>query len=145
MTVLFFMTGFNTCLNDILIPYLKAIFSLSYTQANMINFCFFGAYFVMGIPAGKVVRRFGYKGAMLLSFLVAALGAILFYPAATSRSYSLFLGALFVLATGVVLLQVAANPYVVILARPARRRPGSRSRRLATHWAPPSPHCWPQP
>ncbi|QIX61471.1 sugar MFS transporter [Hymenobacter sp. BT18] len=118
LTVLFFMMGFITCLNDILIPYLKAIFQLSYTQANLINLCFFGAYFVMGIPAGKVVQRLGYKGGMLLGFLIAALGCFLFYPAADSRSYALFLGALFVLATGVVLLQVAGNPYVAILGRP---------------------------
>jgi FHS family L-fucose permease-like MFS transporter len=122
LTVLFFMMGFITCLNDILIPYLKAIFSLSYTQANFINLCFFGAYFVMGIPAGKLVQRIGYKGGMLVGFLVAALGAFLFYPAAESRSYGLFLGALFVLATGVVLLQVAGNPYVSILG-PARSAP----------------------
>ncbi|WP_019948858.1 sugar MFS transporter [Hymenobacter aerophilus] len=115
LTVLFFMMGFITCLNDILIPYLKAIFSLSYTQANLINLCFFGAYFVMGIPAGRLVQRIGYKGGMLAGFLIAALGAFLFYPAADSRSYGLFLGALFVLATGVVLLQVAGNPYVAIL------------------------------
>ncbi|GAB3244471.1 sugar MFS transporter [Hymenobacter seoulensis] len=118
LTVLFFMMGFITCLNDILIPYLKAIFQLSYTQANLINLCFFGAYFVMGIPAGKLVQRIGYKGGMLAGFLIAALGAFLFYPAADSRSYALFLGALFVLATGVVLLQVAGNPYVAILGRP---------------------------
>ncbi|MBX0289262.1 sugar MFS transporter [Hymenobacter sp. HSC-4F20] len=122
LTVLFFMMGFITCLNDILIPYLKAIFQLSYTQANLINLCFFGAYFVMGIPAGKLVQRIGYKGGMLAGFLIAALGAFLFYPAADSRSYGLFLGALFVLATGVVLLQVAGNPYVAILG-PAKSAP----------------------
>lgn len=122
LTVLFFMMGFITCLNDILIPYLKAIFQLSYTQANLINLCFFGAYFVMGIPAGKLVQRIGYKGGMLTGFLIAALGAFLFYPAADSRSYGLFLGALFVLATGVVLLQVAGNPYVSILG-PAKSAP----------------------
>jgi len=122
LTVLFFMMGFITCLNDILIPYLKAIFQLSYTQANLINLCFFGAYFVMGIPAGKLVQRIGYKGGMLAGFLIAALGAFLFYPAADSRSYGLFLGALFVLATGVVLLQVAGNPYVSILG-PAKSAP----------------------
>ncbi|GGG54863.1 sugar MFS transporter [Hymenobacter glacieicola] len=122
LTVLFFMMGFITCLNDILIPYLKAIFQLSYTQANLINLCFFGAYFVMGIPAGKLVQRVGYKGGMLAGFLIAALGAFLFYPAADSRSYGLFLGALFVLATGVVLLQVAGNPYVAILG-PAKSAP----------------------
>ncbi|GAB3823198.1 sugar MFS transporter [Hymenobacter jeollabukensis] len=122
LTVLFFMMGFITCLNDILIPYLKAIFQLSYTQANLINLCFFGAYFVMGIPAGRVVQRLGYKGGMLLGFVVAALGCFLFYPAADSHSYPLFLGALFVLATGVVLLQVAGNPYVAVLG-PARSAP----------------------
>ncbi|MCB2379242.1 sugar MFS transporter [Hymenobacter sp. BT635] len=122
LTVLFFMMGFITCLNDILIPYLKAIFQLSYTQANLINFCFFGAYFVMGIPAGRLVQRIGYKGGMLAGFVVAAVGCFLFYPAADSRSYGLFLAALFVLATGVVLLQVAGNPYVAILG-PARSAP----------------------
>ena len=122
LTVLFFMMGFITCLNDILIPYLKAIFQLTFAQANLINLCFFGAYFVMGIPAGVVVQRLGYKGGMLLGFLIAALGCFLFYPAADQRSYGLFLGALFVLATGVVLLQVAGNPYVAILG-PARSAP----------------------
>ena len=122
LTVLFFMMGFITCLNDILIPYLKAIFNLSFAQANLINLCFFGAYFVMGVPASKVVERLGYKGGMLLGFLVAAVGCFLFYPAAEQRAYGLFLGALFVLATGVVLLQVAGNPYVAILG-PARSAP----------------------
>ncbi|GAB3741489.1 sugar MFS transporter [Hymenobacter agri] len=118
LTVLFFSFGFITCLNDILIPYFKAIFQLSYAKAGLINFCFFGAYFVMGIPAGKVVSRLGYKGGMLLGFMVAAAGCFLFYPAADIHSYGLFLGALFVLATGIVLLQVAANPYVAILGPP---------------------------
>jgi FHS family L-fucose permease-like MFS transporter len=122
LTVLFFMMGFITCLNDILIPYLKAIFQLSYAKANLINFFFFGAYFVMGFPAGMVVKRLGYKGGMLLGFLVAAVGCFLFYPAADSHSYALFLGALFVLATGVVLLQVAGNPYVAVLG-PAESAP----------------------
>ena len=118
LTVLFFSFGFITCLNDILIPYLKAIFQLSYAKANLINFCFFGAYFVMGIPAGKLVERLGYKSGMLLGFLIAAAGCFLFYPAAESHSYGLFLGALFVLATGVVVLQVAGNPYVAVLGPP---------------------------
>lgn len=119
LTVLFFMMGFITCLNDILIPFMKAIFGLSYTQANLINLCFFGAYFVMGVPAGILVKRLGYKRGMLAGFLIAAGGCFLFYPAAASRSYGIFLGALFVLATGVVLLQVSGNPYVAILG-PAR-------------------------
>jgi FHS family L-fucose permease-like MFS transporter len=122
VTTLFFLWGFITCLNDILIPYLKAIFRLSFTEANFINLCFFGAYFFMSIPAGKVVARLGYKRAMLLGFGVAAVGAFLFYPAAAQRVYGLFLGALFVLASGIVLLQVAANPYVAILG-PARSAP----------------------
>lgn len=119
VTTLFFLWGFITCLNDILIPYLKAIFQLSFAQANLINLCFFGAYFLMSIPAGKLVARFGYKRGMLLGFVVAALGAFLFYPAAAERAYGLFLGALFVLASGITLLQVAANPYVAILGPPA--------------------------
>lgn len=118
VTTLFFLWGFITSLNDILIPYLKAIFQLSYTQANLINLCFFGAYFLMSIPAGKLVARVGYKRGMLLGFVVAALGAFVFYPAAEQRSYALFLGALFVLASGITLLQVAANPYVAILGPP---------------------------
>ena len=75
VTTLFFLWGFITCLNDILIPYLKAIFQLSYAQANLINLCFFGAYFLMSIPAGKLVARVGYKRGMLLGFVVAAVGA----------------------------------------------------------------------
>jgi FHS family L-fucose permease-like MFS transporter len=119
VTTLFFLWGFITSLNDILIPYLKAIFQLSYTQANLINLCFFGAYFLMSIPAGKLVERVGYKRGMLLGFVVAAIGAFVFYPAAEQRSYGLFLGALFILASGITLLQVAANPYVAILGPPA--------------------------
>jgi len=118
LTVLFFMMGFITCLNDILIPYLKGLFTLSYTMVNLVNFCFFGAYLVMGVPAGVVVKRFGYKRGMLIGFMVAALGCFLFYPAAASRTFGLFLGALFVLATGIVTLQVAGNPYVSILGPP---------------------------
>jgi FHS family L-fucose permease-like MFS transporter len=119
VTTLFFLWGFITCLNDILIPYLKAIFQLSFAQANFINLCFFGAYFLMSIPAGKLVARVGYKRGMLLGFVLAAIGAFLFYPAAAQRVYGLFLGALFVLASGITILQVAANPYVSILG-PAR-------------------------
>ncbi|HEX8327699.1 MAG TPA: sugar MFS transporter [Hymenobacter sp.] len=115
VTTLFFLWGFITCLNDILIPYLKAIFQLSFAEANLINLCFFGAYFLVSIPAGKLVARVGYKRGMLIGFAVAALGAYLFYPAAAQRVYGLFLGALFVLASGITILQVAANPYVAIL------------------------------
>src|SRR4051794_24326354 len=106
LTVLFFMMGFITCLNDILIPFLKQIFDLSYTQAALIQFCFFGAYGLTSIPASKVIERFGYQTGMVLGFAVTALGCLLFFPAVSFHAYPLFLGALFVLATGVVLLQV---------------------------------------
>ncbi len=115
LMVLFFMMGFITVLNDILIPYLKLIFQLNYTQSMLINTCFFGAYFVMSIPSGNIVKKIGYKKAMLVGFLVAAFGCFLFYPAAASRNYSLFLFALFILASGITMLQVSGNPYVAIL------------------------------
>ncbi|QMT31469.1 sugar MFS transporter [Alysiella filiformis] len=120
LTSLFFMMGFITCLNDILIPHLKNIFNLNYTQAMLVQFCFFTAYALMSIPAGKLVEKIGYKGGVIGGFLVAALGCILFYPAAGSASYPIFLGALFILATGIVLLQVAGNPYVTLLAKPGK-------------------------
>ena len=113
---LFFMLGFITCLNDILIPHLKAIFNLNYTQAMLVQFCFFTAYAVMSVPMSKLVEKMGYKAGIIGGFLIAALGCILFYPAATSASYPIFLGALFILASGIVLLQVAGNPYVTLLA-----------------------------
>lgn len=118
LITLFFMMGFITCLNDILIPYMKAIFVLNFTQANLINLCFFGAYFFMAIPSGKIVEKLGYKPSMIIGFLVTALGAFLFYPAAEMRVYGLFLGALFILATGITLLQVSGNPYVAVLGKP---------------------------
>lgn len=115
LTSLFFMWGLITSLNDILIPHLKAAFTLSYTQATLIQFSFFGAYFVMSMPSGWLVERMGYKRGIILGLLVASGGCVAFYPAAAAGSYSLFLGALFVLASGITLLQVAANPYVTIL------------------------------
>ncbi|WKE67476.1 sugar MFS transporter [Gallaecimonas kandeliae] len=117
LTSLFFMWGFITCLNDILIPHLKSVFSLNYTQAMLIQFCFFGAYFVVSLPAGKLVKRIGYKGGLVAGLLLAALGCALFIPAASYKVYVLFLGALFILASGVTLLQVAANPYVTVLGK----------------------------
>ena len=113
---LFFMLGFITCLNDILIPHLKAIFNLNYTQAMLVQFCFFTAYAVMSVPMSKLVEKMGYKAGIIGGFLIAALGCVLFYPAAASASYPIFLGALFILASGIVLLQVASNPYVTLLA-----------------------------
>lgn len=115
LTTLFFMWGFLTSLNDILIPHLKAIFDLNYTQAMLVQTAFFIAYFIMSIPAGIVVSRYGYRTGILVGLGVAALGALLFYPAAALPSFPMFLIALFVLATGITVLQVAANPYVAIL------------------------------
>ena len=115
LTVLFFMMGFITCLNDILVPFLKQVFELSYTQASLIQFCFFGAYGLTAIPASKLIQKVGYQRGMVIGFIVTAVGCLLFFPAVSFHKYSLFLGALFVLASGVVLLQVAANPYVSIL------------------------------
>jgi FHS family L-fucose permease-like MFS transporter len=115
LTVLFFMMGFITCLNDILVPFLKQIFELSYTQASLIQFCFFGAYGLTAIPASKLIEKVGYQKGMVIGFIVTALGCLLFFPAVSLQKYEVFLFAFFVLATGVVLLQVAANPYVSIL------------------------------
>ncbi len=115
LTSLFFMWGFITCLNDILIPHLKAVFTLSYTQAMLIQFCFFAAYFVMSVPSGYLVEKIGYKGGIIVGLMVAGVGCLLFYPAAGLHAYALFLTAFFVLASGITLLQVAANPYVTVL------------------------------
>ncbi|ALQ54009.1 Glucose/galactose transporter [Pseudoalteromonas issachenkonii] len=115
LTTLFFMWGFLTCLNDILIPYLKGMFSLNYTQAMLVQFCFFGAYFVMSIPAGKLVSKIGYQFGIVIGLVVASIGCALFYPAAEAHVYELFLLALFVLASGITILQVSANPYVSVL------------------------------
>ncbi len=118
LTTLFFMWGFITCLNDILIPHLKNVFSLNYTQAMLIQFCFFGAYFIVSIPAGALVQRLGYKKGIVVGLVVAALGCLLFLPAASTRLYIMFLGGFFVLAAGVTILQVSANPYVAALGSP---------------------------
>ena len=118
LMVLFFMMGFITCLNDILVPYLKQVFHLTYTQASLIQFCFFSAYAIMSIPSSKLIEKIGYKKAMITGFVVAAAGCLLFFPAVTVHSYVVFLVALFILATGIVLLQVAGNPYVAVLGDP---------------------------
>ncbi|MFT6900912.1 MAG: FHS family L-fucose permease-like MFS transporter [Colwellia sp.] len=115
LTSLFFMWGFITCLNDILIPHLKAIFSLSYAQSMLVQFCFFGAYFLVSLPAGKLVKSMGYQKGIVIGLVIAALGCLMFYPAASLHSYPVFLSALFVLASGITILQVSANPYVTLL------------------------------
>ena len=117
VTILFFMWGFLTSLNDVIIPHLKAVYTLSYMQAMMVQFCFFGAYFVVSLPAGMLVKKIGYQKGAVTGLVIAALGCAMFYPAATS-GYGLFLFAFFVLASGITILQVSANPYVTELGDP---------------------------
>ena len=118
VTTLFFMWGFLTCLNDILVPHLKSIFDLNYLQSQLIQFAFFGAYFVFSLPSAKIVDAIGYQRSMVVGLLTMGVGAFLFVPAASVASYPLFLGALIVLAAGITCLQVAANPYVTVLGKP---------------------------
>ena len=118
VTTLFFMWGFLTCLNDILVPHLKSIFDLSYARVMLIQFAFFSAYFLFSIPWSKVVNAIGYQRTMVAGLLGMAVGAFMFVPAASFASFPLFLGALIVLAAGITGLQVAANPYVVVLGKP---------------------------
>ena len=115
MTCLFFFWGFITVLNDILIPFLKESFDLNYTQAMLVQFCFFGAYFIVSPFAGKLIDKVGYQQGIVMGLLTTAAGCILFYPSASLHMYSLFLFAFFVLASGITILQVAANPYVAAL------------------------------
>jgi len=118
VTILFFMWGLITSLNDVLIPHLKSIYTLTYMQAMLVQFCFFGAYFIVSLPAGALIRRLGYQNGAVTGLLIAAAGCALFYPA-SNGGYGMFLFALFVLASGITILQVAANPYVTALG-PAR-------------------------
>jgi MFS transporter, FHS family, L-fucose permease len=118
VTSLFFMWGFLTCLNDILVPHLKSIFNLNYSQAMLIQFAFFSAYFLFSIPWSRFVNKIGYHWTMVVGLLTMACGAFLFLPAASAASYPLFLTALLVLAAGITGLQVAANPYVDLLGKP---------------------------
>jgi FHS family L-fucose permease-like MFS transporter len=118
VTSLFFMWGFLTCLNDILVPHLKSIFDLGYAQVMLVQFAFFSAYFLFSVPWSKIVNTMGYQRSMVAGLLTMAVGAFLFLPAASAASYPLFLTALLVLATGITGLQVAANPYVDLLGKP---------------------------
>jgi MFS transporter, FHS family, L-fucose permease len=115
VTTLFFMWGFLTSLNDILIPHLKSIFELNYFEVMLVQFCFFLAYALFSIPAGIIIERVGYKKSMVAGLLIMGLGSLLFVPAAMVPSFPLFLLALVVLATGITDLQVSANPYVAVL------------------------------
>ncbi len=118
VTSLFFMWGFVTALNDVLIPHLKSIFDLNYAKASLIQFAFFAAYFIFSIPAARLIDAIGYKRTMVTGVMVMGAGALLFMPAAAVPSYPLFLGALMILACGITILQVAANPYVAVLGPP---------------------------
>src|SRR6267154_218109 len=118
VTILFFMWGFLTSLNDILVPQMKSIFDLSYARVMLIQFAFFSAYFLFSLPWSKVVNAIGFQKTMVAGLLTMAAGAFLFVPAATAASFPVFLGALIVLAAGITGLQVAANPYVVVLGKP---------------------------
>ncbi len=115
VTFIFFMWGFLTVMNDVLIPHLKSLFHLSYAAIMLIQFMFFLAYFIMSMPSGKIVSLTGYKNSIIIGLVVTGIGALLFYPAAAIPSYGLFLTAFFILASGITLLQVAANPYVSLL------------------------------
>ena len=119
ITTLFFMMGLITALNDVLIPHLKSVYALSYVQAMLVQFCFFGAYFIVSLPAGMLIKRLGYQNGAVAGFVIAAIGCALFYPA-SHGSYAEFLLAFFVLAAGITIMQVAANPYVTALGDPAK-------------------------
>lgn len=125
LTSLFFLWGFVHNLDPILIPHLKKAFSLSTLEAALVDSSIFIAYFIMALPAGILIRRYGYKTTILMGLLLFALGSFLFVPAAATRLYVFFLGALFVIGSGLALLETAANPYAALLGDPA-----TASRRL---------------
>jgi len=117
ITMLFFLWGFITVMNDVLIPYLKESFELSYFQAGLVQFAFFGAffvvsllYYVISLKTGDPINRIGYKTSIIIALLVCGAGCVMFYPAAEYRTYGYFLGALFMLATGVTLLHQKRLP-----------------------------------
>ena len=122
MTILFFMWGFMTVWNDILIPRFKEAFELDYFRAMLVQFAFFGAYAIgalayniVSMISGDPINRIGYKNGVIIGLLTSAVGSALFYPAAVLTSYPFFLGALFIVGLGFAMLQIAANPYVTIL------------------------------
>ena len=112
---LFFIFGGITSLNDVIIPKLKELFTLNYTQAMLVQFCFFTAYAVIGIPGARLVKRIGYMRSAVAGLLTMMVGCLLFIPASQSAAYPLFLFALFVLASGVVIVQVVSNPLISLL------------------------------
>ena len=115
LTILFFLWGFITVLVDSLIPRLRELFTLTYFQAGLVQFAFFGAYFLLSIPASYILSKIGYKKGIILGLLTMATGCLLFYPAASYRVFGIFMLAYFILAGGMTILQVAANPFVAVL------------------------------
>lgn len=115
---LFFIFGGITSLNDVIIPKLKELFTLNYTQAMLIQFCFFAAYAIIGIPAAGLVKKIGYMRGAVAGLATMTLGCLLFIPASQTATYAVFLLALFVLASGVVIVQVVSNPLLTLLGRP---------------------------
>jgi FHS family L-fucose permease-like MFS transporter len=118
MTTLFFIWGAIVSLNDVLIPHLKSLFEMNYTETMLIQFCYFMAYFTMAVPASIVIGKIGYKRGIVLGLLVVGIGCLIFLPAANMISYGVFLFGLFVMATGNVFLQVVGNPYILRLGPP---------------------------
>ncbi len=115
LTILFFLWGFITVLVDSLIPRLRELFTLTYFQTGLVQFAFFGAYFLLSIPASYILSKIGYKKGIILGLLTMAIGCLLFYPAASYRVFGVFMLAYFILAGGMTILQVAANPFVAVL------------------------------
>jgi FHS family L-fucose permease-like MFS transporter len=115
---LFFIFGGITSLNDVIIPKLKELFTLNYTEAMLVQFCFFTAYAVIGIPGAMLVKQLGYMRGAAAGLIVMMLGCLLFIPAASTATYGVFLFALFILASGVVIVQVVANPLITLLGKP---------------------------
>lgn len=120
ITSLFFFWGFIHNLDPILIKHLRSAFSLTHFQASLVDSAVFIAYFVLAIPAGIIMKRFGYKVGIIVGLVLFALGCFLFIPAANTMSYAFFLGALFVLSCGLTILETAANPYITVLGDPAK-------------------------
>ena len=125
LTMLFFMWGFITSVNDILIPFLKGVFELSHFQANLVQFAFFGAYFIvsllyfiLSLTMGDPIAKIGYKNGIIIGLVLSAAGCFLFYPSAEYHSFTFFLAALACIGFGLTLLQIAANPYVAMLGKP---------------------------
>lgn len=112
---LFFIFGGITSLNDVILPKLKELFTLNYTQAMLVQFCFFTAYLMIGIPGAELVKRIGYMRGAVVGLLIMMAGCLLFIPASQTATYGLFLGALFILASGVVIVQVVTNPLISLL------------------------------